>query len=485
MKRHIKKNWSGSEFEPWSFKWLKTRVGRHIIEIARLAFPTVLSRLGGFFMAIVDTIMVTRYSAEQAQWLVQGQAPADIGFAIAVGFTIAIPILVSRAVGAKKFPLVGTIFRQGIIISIVVGAIATISSIIFGKSLLGIGNSQTIDEAYQVLKVYSFSLISAMIWMSCAGLFEALGKPAISFSFIILANIVNIILNWALIYGELGFKEYGAIGSAYTTLSVRIAVAILFFIFTIWYFKGSIYELIGTSIGKILLWKEAIILDITAAISIAAETIGFATLQLYSTNDKMALFEESAVVAANAWIVIMKILGIVFMVAIGFSTACNIRVGIARGRRNYDDLLLAIFVGTAVTTITLFFAGLIATLNAETFLSFFIERGENYEAILVTGTSIFTFILWIFIPDGMQAVLSGVLRTVGITWQVSVISIAIYAFVIPALGYYLAFILGYGIAGLFGTILTAMWTAFFIYASLFFIFRRKIKYLTLTEKIDK
>ncbi len=457
----------GSEFAPWSFPWIKTRAKRHLYDMIALATPIMISRLAVMMMALVDFALVLRYSPEQAKWLTLALGATDGIFGACIGLTIGASVLISRYYGAGHFDMIGKVWRQGIIWSNITGTLLMVAVIILAPYLMNtVGNKDIADNAFPLVVIYAASFVPAMVGMTSNALLESTENARPVLLIALLANILNLFCNIVLIHGLLGFPELGALGAAYATLTIRIFMAFAAIIYIIFYPYAKKYNIRSLSVSPILRWKEFCIIGLTAAISIAAEGGGFSILTMMTSR----LSDTQA----GALGITMRVMGTMFMIGLGFSTATSVRVGIARGRRDFNDQIFALTVGSILTIILLLIVGSIC-------IAFNIQIAQIFSkdaAIITTAASLISLAFLAFIPDSLQVVFGQSLRTAGIISFPTIMDIIHFAAFMPAMGYIFAFILGYEEYGFLYAIIIILWSASLIKFLGFIIFHKSIKALT-------
>ncbi len=460
--------YAGANLTPWSKAWIKIRAKHHIIDMIRLAIPIILSRLALSLLVVVDTMMVLRFSKEHNQWLTLGAGPADAFIGLAIGVCVGVPILISRYYGAKDYHKIGLVLRQSFLWSLFTGVLITISCIALAPLLYKAGDAALIEKAFPITVLYAISFIPVMIWLTASGFLEGTANPVPVLIFAILANILNILFNWVFVYGIWIFPELGAYGSALATLLVRVIMAIIAVYYIFKMKNTSIYNIRAWTIGKLKDWKELRVLGYAASVSIFIEASCFALLNIFSTRPPLTDVDTAA------WVINLRILGTIFMIALALSTATSVRVGIARGRKDFDDQIFALIIGTLLALFSLIFLSGMVILFAQNVAAIFSEEIE-----IITYSAGFTiYLLWLFIPDGTQITFAQALRTSGIVWPTTVLAGIAYGIMAPLLGYYFAFPLAHGIKGLFEGLIIASWFICIAYFFLLVINYNKMKIAT-------
>jgi multidrug resistance protein, MATE family len=424
--------------------WLVARMRRHVSELLRLAGPIIVSRMGILVMITADTVMVGRYSAEQLAYQSIGVAliiPVLLSF---MGLIMGTIILTSNHFGAENYAECGKVWRRAVPYAIFLGAIACIISL-FGNTWLSLtGQTETLSrEGGVVMAATGFGLPAHLVFLASAFFLDGIRRPTPAMVLMIIANILNIFLNWLFIYGNFGFSEAGAEGAAWATTGARwfLAIGIVAYI---WVMPG--HEKFGVRrapTGGWKSWADQRDLGYAMALSIGVESIAFATLNIF------AGWLGEAELAAYS--IALNVLAVCFMVAIGLGSAAAVRVGIAFGRRDHSDMMLAGWIGLGVTVVILGIISAVLLMIPETIATFY---SADPTIIAATAPMIF-FVGFVLVFDGGQATMSNVLRGCRDVWLPSAVQGFSFIGVLIPLAYLLSVHMDVGAIGLLYGILIA------------------------------
>ncbi|QQS52596.1 MAG: MATE family efflux transporter [Bacteroidota bacterium] len=233
--------------------YTKLRLSRAIF---LLAIPMVLEMLFESTFAILDIFFVSRINNE----IITGDMAASIvGFtesvmtmiyAIGMGVAMGTTALVSRRIGEKHDQDAAIGAGQAILLGIMLSFLIAIPGILFPGKILELLNAEpkivAHGKTYTSLMLGSNVLI--MLLFINNAIFRSAGNPVLSMRVLILANLINMVLDPILIFGWGPFPEMGVTGAAVATITGRsIAVAYQFYLMA----KGE---------GKIkLIWQYFII----------------------------------------------------------------------------------------------------------------------------------------------------------------------------------------------------------------------------------
>ncbi|MBF0105590.1 MAG: MATE family efflux transporter [Deltaproteobacteria bacterium] len=220
-------------------------------EVLQLAFPAVISTLSYSVMCMTDTIMVGRIGATEI---------AAIGLANIIIFTIlaffigaleSIETFVSQDFGAGRMHLCARMGWYGVSLSVVSGLVILIfiplSPLLF--EIFGSSKSvRVLGEGYFNIRILGgmFFLISFALGRFFVGVQDTKINMWIS----LVANAVNIVLDYGLIFGALGFPNYGTEGAAIATVAASFVSVVLYFVF---FLDRKYQDLFGT---RVIAWPQ-------------------------------------------------------------------------------------------------------------------------------------------------------------------------------------------------------------------------------------
>ncbi|WP_339861683.1 MATE family efflux transporter [Paremcibacter congregatus] len=418
--------------------WVRDRIRRQFSELARLSFPMVFQRLGIMTMGLVDTLMVGRYSSTELAYQSIGNVPVSTMIVLSIGLMTGTMVLASNAYGAEQFKRCGRIWRRGVLYGLFLGMIGFAICMMGEPLLLALGQEADVARGGGVMmQAIAFGIPMTNVMLACTFFLEGVNRPLPGMMYIFVANLINIILNWAFVYGHWGFDPMGAEGSAWATTIVRTFLALALVIF-VWRMKDharyGIREKVDLRLKK---WKRQRNIGYASGLTVGMEHSGFAALQV------MAGWLGPLTLGAFA--ITFNVYGLPFMIAYGVSGATSVRVGIALGRRDHRDLLLAGSCGlifnmilmVPLMAILLIYPGEIAGL-------FTIEQDlivATIPLMILTG--------WMLLVDSAQAVIGNGLRGRRDVWLPTALYFLSYIVIMTPLAWYLAFPLGRGAEGLF------------------------------------
>jgi len=410
----------------------------HIKKTTRIALPIMLGHLGHVFTGIADTAMVGQVEATALAGAALGNSAIALFLTFGLGISMAITPMVASDFGSGRKREIASWLRNGFFLGIFNGLA------LLGLSLLFLPILDLLDQpadAVAVGKPYfvllALSLVPLMIYQHFKQFAEGLSLTRFAMLVSVGGNLLNVFLNYLLIFGEGGFPRLELIGAGYATLIARIVMALImfFYVFRSPHFKAyhSGFLLNRYRIDKIRkLWNLGYPIGLqyvfeAGAFVMAAFMIGWiGKIQLAA--------HQVALTLASA----------TYMAASGLSSAATVRVGNFIGSRDPANLKRA--ATTAYLLVSLFMA------SAALFFIFsrhLLPPLFSNDPDVQRVASDLLIIAAIFqISDGLQVVGLGILRGMKDVRLPTLIALFSFWFIGLPTGYALAFDLGMQVNGI-------------------------------------
>ena len=202
--------------------------------IISLGIPILIGQLGTIVVGFADTIMVGRYSTEAlASASFVNNLFYTANFAC-MGFTYGLTPLIGAMFSQERKNTIGEILRNGVVLNLIFSLLITCVMFLFYINVDKMGQP---EELLPLIRPYFLLFLVGLIPTSLFNVFAqwsyAIGNSRMPMWIILISNIANIIGNWLLIYGNLGFPEMGLNGAGISTLIARIicpiAIVAIFF----------------------------------------------------------------------------------------------------------------------------------------------------------------------------------------------------------------------------------------------------------------
>ena len=197
--------------------------------LLKIALPLIITTSSQSIMQFVDRMFLAWYSADTlAACLPAGlMSFAIISFFMGTcGYT---SVFVATYYGQKRYARLSIALWQGVILGLISGLIILALTPV-GSHIIMASNH---DSAVKILESQYFTILcafggSAVINNALAGFFTGQGKTAITMVVNLIGNVINIVLNYGLIFGKWGMPEMGIRGAAWATVIGGFCVMIMF-----------------------------------------------------------------------------------------------------------------------------------------------------------------------------------------------------------------------------------------------------------------
>ncbi|WP_299130019.1 MATE family efflux transporter [uncultured Winogradskyella sp.] len=298
----------------------------------KLAYPVILGMLGHTFVSFVDNVMVGQLGAAELAAVSLGNSFIFIAMSIGIGFSTAITPLVAEADSEGNFAKGKSVFKHGFFLCTVLG-IGLFLLELLAKPLMTMMDQpeEVVVLAIPYLDLVAFSLVPLIIFQAFKQFSDGLSMTKYPMYATIVANIINVAINYVLIFGKFGCPKMGIVGAAVGTLISRFVM-----LFFLWWIlaknkKSNVYV---TNIKFFKLSKQPLKklsnLGLPSAMQMFFE-VGVFTAAIWLSG----LLGKNAQ-AANQ--IALNLSSMTFMVAMGLSVAAMVRVGNQKGLKDYVNL---------------------------------------------------------------------------------------------------------------------------------------------------
>ena len=432
----------------------------------KVALPIMATQAGQVIVQLADNIMVGHVGTAQLAGVSFANSLFMLGLVFANGFTQGTTPHVGQAYGQGKFRKAGQLFQNSMILNTLMSVIVTLIMCGLGYAMNFMGQEpEVLKYAHQYYNIMLVSMIPGLIFFSIRQFSEGIGITKYAMYITLLANVLNIVLNWILIYGKLGCPAMGVQGAALATLISRVVMMVLFIIliFRIYPYKHYLKYFSRASIVRsdfVALLKTAMPQSLQAlaemmAFSMAAVMVGW----LGATN-----------LASHQ--IAYSLSSLTFMVALGIGSAATIRVSHLYGAGLYKEAKIAGIASIHLSVMLLSIAGLVIIV----FRKYIPFLYSSDPAVIELTSKILIFVCVYQIFDAIQLASLASLRGLKDVTAPMVFSLISYFGVCIPLGYVCAFPLGLGVFGIWIGLALGLFSASILYY---------VRFIKLTNKIIK
>lgn len=374
-----------------------------------LSFPVILGMLGHTFVQFADNVMVGQLGTAELAAVSLGNSFVFIAMSLGIGFSTAITPLVAEADSAGNVASGKSAFKHGLVLCTILG-LSLFGLILVAKPLMYMMKQpiEVVELAMPYLDLVAFSLVPLIIFQAIKQFSEGLSQTKYPMYATVIANVVNIFLNYVLIFGNWGFPELGIVGAALGTLISRVVM--VFYLWALMRNKMKFQPYVTGFNFKVLekkVMKKIFNLGFPSALQMFFEVAIFTSAVWLSG----VLGKNHQ--AANQ--IALNLSSMTFMVGMGLGVAAMIRVGNQKGLLNFKDLrriaysifLLTFFLEIIFAAIFLIFNNWLPTMYLD--VNDVANQVDNTEVILIAAQLLIVAAVF-QISDGLQVVILGALR---------------------------------------------------------------------------
>jgi len=400
-----------------------------------IAYPIMFGQIAHLLVALADNIMVGKLGAAQLAAVSLGNTLIFIALSVGIGFSFAITPLVAEADAQGNYKRVKSIFHNGVLICILNGVLLCALLLIAEPILYMLDQpEEVVVLAVPYMRVVAYSLIPLMLFQAIKQFSDGLSFTIYAMYATLVANVINVILNYLLIYGEFGFPRLEVVGAAYGTLVARILM-IPFLIFLLSrkdMFKQYFADFSSFSVSVI---RRLLNLGVPTALQM------FFEVSLFTAAIFMCGMISTNAQAANQ--IALNLSALTFMVGVGLGVTATIRVGNQYGKKDFIELKR---IASSIFLLTLMIEIVFA-------LAFYFGKDilpwiyiQDVQVIQIASSLLIVAAIF-QISDGLQVVLLGSLRGLQDVWIPSLICFVSYWLFGLPVSYYLGLVKGIGAMG--------------------------------------
>ena len=431
--------------------WLRHRFRRHVTEMLRLAPAIVLARSGIVIMILVDTIIVGRHSAVELGYFAIGNSIVQPIIVTSLGLILGTLVLTANHFGAGDRAECGAVWRRSVVYAAGLGAVGLAICLFGGWILIMAGQTEQLaTEGGRIIRIIGWGLPAHLVFLASSFFLEGIARVGPGAVCMVIANVVNFVLALILVDGFGLIAPMGAEGAAWATTAARWVLAIGMLGYVLLMRDQAVFSVRTAPLGRFTTWRYQRRLGYAMGLSLAVETFAFSIMQQF------AGWLGTAELAAFA--IAFQLLTISFMVAVGIGSATAVRVGIAYGRGDVRDVVLAAWTGLGLSMIANVLIGIGIILFASSITGAF----THDAAVLVMAMQLIFWVAIALVTDGGQAVIANALRGRQDVWVACVIQAVAFLGVMVPLTWFLAFPAGNGAAGLFQGVLIGATVSIFM-----------------------
>lgn len=405
-----------------------------------MAWPAIVESFFVAFAGLIDSLMVSSLGSYAVAAVGLTTQPKFIGLSFFFALNVAISALVARRRGENRQDQANRILYTALVIILIAAVAFSVLFVVLADPIISLCGSteETHDSAVLYFRIIMGGMIFNCIQMGINSAQRGAGNTKITMRTNVTSNTINVIANYVLIGGKLGFPALGIKGAAIATVFGTV-VACFMSIASIMKADNfvSIHYIIKE---KIRPGFQTVINLFKVGYSVFFEQIlmriGFMMTAVMAADQGMG--------AMAAHQVGMNIMGLSFSFGDGLQAAAVALIGRSLGENNqklakeYGGICKKMGMGIAIALAVIYFVG------ARWLMSLFFEE----EYIIGYGVDIMRVIIFVVLFQICQVIYMGCLRGAGDTLYTAVASTISVTIVRTFVSYFCGYILGWGIIGI-------------------------------------
>lgn len=409
----------------------------------RLAAPVIASQLGLMSMGFVDTLMVGRLGVEALAGVALGNTIFFVLFIMAMGVVLAVSPMVSQAHGANEPDAIERSVKEGLHMGL---ALYIVPFLVMWNSeplLLFIGQEPgTVVLTSGYLRAIAWGMLPFLWFVALRSLVEGVSRPLPVTLITFLGLGLNVVANYALMFGRWGFPELGLVGTGWASTIVYWTMFGVIALYTRVSSEFRIYKIFA-GLGRVdwTTFKEVFRVGWPIGISHGVEAGLFSITALtMGVLGTVSLAAHQVAIQCAAY---------TFMVPMGIGIAASVRVGQSVGRQDLVGAQRAGYVALGLATLFMCCTAVVFWLAPRFLVGLYLDTSlpDNLEvvelAVVLLGIAA---VFQVF--DGVQVAALGALRGLKDTRVPMIIGFCSYWLVGLTVGMTLAFWLDKGAIGL-------------------------------------
>lgn len=424
----------------------------YINKAYRMAWPAVMESFFISLAGLIDAFMVSSIGAYAVAAVGLTTQPKFIGLSLFAAINMAVSALTARRKGEQKRDGANQIFLIGLTLTIMLGILVSIACVFFANQIIYAcgSNPETHAGAVIYFRIIMGGMLFNIITMVINASQRGVGNTKIVMRTNMISSIVNILGNYLLIQGNLGFPELGIVGAGIATV---FGTVVSFVMAIISISKKYSY------VNIVYLIKEKIKFECNPAIGMIKISSSVFLEQILMRTGFMAVAIMTANLGTAAFAahqVGMNIMAVSFSFGDGMQAAAVALIGQSLGERKPEKAIaygkICQKMGFAISVVLSF----VYLFGGRTLYRLFFEE----EAIIHMGVQIMRVIMVIVLLQIAAVIYMGCLRGAGDIIFTTATSTVAATIIRPLTCYLLCYVLGWGLIGIWIGITTDQLTRF-------------------------
>ncbi|PKV75334.1 MATE family efflux transporter [Pontibacter ramchanderi] len=411
-----------------------------------LAYPVVLSQLGHIMVSVFDSLMVGQIGTIPLAAASLGNSIFTITMVFGLGVSYSITPLIAAADGRRNYTRISLLLLNGLFSNLLLGIILFIAGYFLSPYITWLNQpEEVVRQAIPYINILFLSMVPLMVFQAFRQFAEGLSLTKQAMYISIVANALNIVLNYILIYGKLGFEPMGLVGAGWATLISRVIMALMMGGYILYAKRFAAFH-------RFLTFRHLSFVHMYHIFRLGLPISGQMVFEMgaFSFSAIMIGWLGARELAAHQ--IAINVASVTYMMASGIAAAATIRVGNQKGLRNYRAMRVAGISSFVMGVLFMMVSGLLMIAGKNFIPSLYLD-----DPIVIELASTLLIIAALFqISDGVQVVGLGALRGLEDVRIPGLISLIAYWIIGLPVGYMLCFKLDFGVHGVWTGLLVGL-----------------------------
>lgn len=343
-------------------------------KILDLAIPATIENILQTLVGFIDTFLVAQLGLVVVSAVGLTNTLLGVYLAVFIALGIGATSLIAQKIGANKMEEAIETAKQATLVSLLIGLFIGLITLVFSEQLLSImrTDAQTIPYAKPFLLIVGGGSVFISLMTIFGAILRASGDTKSPMKMNAITNVINVVLDFILIFGFGPIPALGVVGTALGTLIARIVGSYLLY-------RKIVISKVGFKFIDIFKVKNNFKPLINLSIPAALERLVMRVGQVFYFGLIYAI--GSTTFAAHS--IAGTIEGVTYMPAMGLATAATTLVGNAVGKQDYDEAKQVTALSSKYSFIIMGFTSIIMYFGSPTFAAWFTNDLEAIRQIVI------------------------------------------------------------------------------------------------------
>ncbi|TAE51472.1 MAG: MATE family efflux transporter [Cytophagales bacterium] len=435
-----------------------------IFKALKLSYPIVIAQLGIIAMGVADTMMVGQIGATELAAASLGNGIHFLVVCIGIGLTSVISPMIAQANAQKNYTLVSKILGAGFYVSFILSSMILIAHTLLTYFIFSLGQEIEVAKfAQSYLYIVSLGVFPLVLFLAARNFTDGLSYTKIAMYVTFGGLLINIFLNWLLIFGNLGFPRWGLFGAGLATVITRILMMLSIFWYIFSQKKFKIY------LSNFDFWRvDRLLVNKIYRLGFPAGLQYFFEIGCFSVAALMSGWLGKYPLASHQ--VVINLASVTYMVTTGIGTAGAILVAEGVGQKNKKYIFRSAMIVLILAALFMIFASVLFLI----FQKFWVGLYSSDEKVLAIAMNLLLIACLFQLSDGIQCIGLSILKGIEDVKIPTMITLIAYWVIGLPSGYILGFNFNLGVYGIwYGLSLGLTFSAVFLTIRFFYLYKRK------------